>query len=129
MGPNWFSVPVPSTHKDIHINVKELVAVLAAISAWADILSNKEVVLFSDNLTIVQAWTGGTSSSKVLMNLIRKIFLLSAKYGITLHLRHIFGFQNSKADALSRLLIQKFKDLHPVAKENPTWINPAVWSL
>ena len=129
LGPNWFSVPVPSTHKDIHINVKELVAVLAAISAWADILSNKEVVLFSDNLTIVQAWTGGTSSSKVLMNLIRKIFLLSAKYGISLHLRHIFGFQNFKADALSRLLIQKFKDLHPVAKENPTWINPAVWSL
>ena len=63
------------------------------------------------------------------MNLIHALFLFCVRENISLSLRHICGFNNLKVDALSPLLIQKFKELHPRAEEHPTPVDPRIWSL
>ena len=125
----WFSVPWPESYNDIHITVKELIAVMAAVFTWGNRLSNQSVVICTDNLDIVQIWSSGSSSNNYIMKLIRTLFLFSAKENINLSLRHIYGFKNVKADALSRLLVQKFKALHAIADEHPTVVNPLIWSV
>ena len=129
LGSSWFSSKWPQSHKDYHINIKELLAVLAAVFSWSKSLKNKHVVLFTDNLDIVQIWTSGSSKNADIMKLIRALFLFCAKQNIILSLRHIYGFVNIKADCLSRLSIQKFKKLHPSAETWPTPIDPLIWSV
>ena len=53
------------------INIKELLAAMAAIFTWSNLLKNKNVVLFSDNLDIVQIWTSGSTTNSQMMKLIR----------------------------------------------------------
>ena len=126
---HWFSLPWPISHQDLHINIKELLAAMAAIFTWSNLLKNKNVVLFSDNLDIVQIWTSGSTTNSQMMKLIRILFLFCARRNINLSLRHIYGFKNCKADALSRLNISLFKQLHPTAEEEPSQVPTTTWEL
>ena len=102
---------------------------MAAIFTWAKLLENKNVVLFSDNLDIVQIWTSGYTTNSQMMKLIRILFLFCARRNIHLSLRHIYGFKNCKADALSRLNISLFKQLHSTAEEEPSQVPTSTWEL
>ena len=124
-----FSLPLPISHQDLHIYIKELLAEMAAIFTWAKLLENKNVVLFSDNLDIVQIWTSGYTTNSQMMKLIRILFLFCARRNTHLSLRHIYGFKNCKADALSRLNISLFKQLHPTAEEEPSQVPTTTWEL
>ena len=77
----------------------------------------------------MQIWTSDISIKNKLMNVIRALFLCCARENISLSLRHIYGFKNLKADALSRLLIQKFKELYLSTEEHPTPVDHRIWSL
>ena len=125
---NWFSLAWPISHANLHINIKELLAVMAATFTWAHLLKNKKVVVFTDNLDIVQIWLTGSSQNDSLMKLIRILFLFCARNNIALALRHIAGFKNTKADFLSRLQVDKFKAIHPSADETPSPVEPHLWT-
>ena len=63
------------------------------------------------------------------MDLARKIFLISASHNFLVQFQHIPGSDNPIADALSRLQMQKFRELAPDAKPNPTPIPEHLFQL
>lgn len=88
-----------------HINVLEMKAVCLALSHFRESLSNKSVVLATDNSTVVAYLEnqGGTRSFP-LFQLARDILLFCAQHQIVLVVRHIPGHLNLLADSLSRSL-------------------------
>ncbi len=86
-----------------HINVKETVAVIAAIYRWAPTWTNSRVVIHTDNVTTRAAINRGACRNPLLMHHLRLVFNLSVLYNFELHCVHIPGKQNIEADAVSRI--------------------------
>ena len=87
---------------------------------WGHNWPSKKLIFKTDSSTNVAIWSAQSSKSKDLMDLARKIFLISATHNFLVKLQHIPGSNNPIADALSRLQMQKFRQLAPDAKQNPT---------
>ena len=128
-GDYWFSCPWPQKFIPMHINIKEMFAVLAAIFTWGHHWHNKQIVLFSDNTTVCNVWLSTTSKDSDLMFYIRHLFLFSAKRNINLLIKHVPGVVNIDADFLSRLQVAAFKNHHHTALTEPSPINQDIWHL
>ena len=72
-------------------------------------------MMHCDNMSIVQVLTSGTSKSEPLMDLVRKLFFLSAMYHFELSSCYINTHDNDVADALSRLQFSRFVSVAPDA--------------
>ena len=131
-GKKWLYSSWPDNLKDMKefdIQVKELFAIVAAIFTWGESLSNKQIILYSDNLDIVRIWHTGSSKNDCIMTLIRALFLYCASKNINLILRHVYGHLNKPADALSRLQIALFHKLRPRSEPVNSTINADVWTI
>lgn len=124
----WFSEPWPS-HPDRHIACLEFFAVFTAVSTWSYKLSNKQIVVFTDNESIVFIWESGTTKDKPTMILVRELFFVSTKHNIHIVFRHIPGVINVYADLLSRLQVQEFKSACPESSPWPSTIPTAVFRV
>ena len=82
-----------------------------------------------DNLPITQVWQAGTTNCKVLMQLVRKLYLIAAQAGFSISLKHILGVHNPIADALSRFQVTKFRQLAPHTEATATKIPATVTNL
>ena len=89
----------------LHINEKEILAVVLAAQRWAKLWVNRRIVLQSDNMTVVSSLNRGTCKNKLVMQCLRYLFWLSASYNFHLTARHIPGCLNIAADSASRLHI------------------------
>lgn len=112
-----------------HINLRELFAVWAAVFTWGHEWANREVVIFTDNQSIIDIWTSGTCTDKKMMALIRALFFFTAKRNINLLMAHIPGKNNVNADYLSRFQVQAFQRNCPHADPYPTVLAEQVWDL
>lgn len=128
-GNHWFHDTWPQAFKDLLIAPKELFAILAAVYLWKDDLSNKQIILHTDNMACYQVWRFGVAKDPNMMRFMRPLFSLCASHNINLLLHHIPGHDNVLADLLSRSLIQKFREAHPLADLHPTPIPPVVWTF
>lgn len=90
---------------------------------------NKQVLLYSDNLALCMVWRSGTSKDEKIMHYLRPLFLFVAKLNINLLIKHIAGYNNVKADLLSRLQVHRFKEIHPTAQLEPTQVNKIIWTI
>ena len=63
--------------------------------------------------------TSGTSKDQSIMQLLRLLFLSSARYNFKVMAKHVPGKTNSIADALSRFNMQAFFQLAPQARRTP----------
>ena len=126
---HWFAIPWPQQYRGYDIGFRELFAITAAIFTWGDDLAGKQILFFTDNKNAVDLWHSGTSSDKDLMRLLRALFLFCANHQINLFIKHLPGKNNPIADSLSRLLLQRFRQLHPTADSHPTEVNPAIWTI
>ena len=88
----------------------------------------RKILFITDNLPITQAWQKGTSSSGILMTLIRTILMTAAKNNFTLSLQHIPGVNNTAADLLSRMELVKFKFLMPWCETTATIPPNSIWN-
>ena len=61
------------------------------------------------------------------MNLIRKIFLITATHDFQVSFKHIPGICNAISDALSHLQVQLFRQLAPQADPEPTEFPTYIW--
>ena len=86
-----------------HINRKEMFAVSMAIKSNLPFLSNKTVLVQSDNSTVVAylKYQGGTKSKRLLRDTIL-LFQLAAAHNIHLNAQFIPSRYNTVADCLSR---------------------------
>ena len=128
-GKAWLQSRWSERFSLLSIDFKELFAIVAAASTWGSQWEGKRIVFVTDNLPITQIWDTGTTKSKEVMNLVRELFLIAAKKGFSVSMRHIPGIFNSIADALSRFQEHRFRSLLPDADVLPTDIPPTVWNL
>ncbi|MES9879857.1 MAG: reverse transcriptase domain-containing protein [Sedimenticola sp.] len=105
-GTDWFycnwEIDWPQA-RGLHINEKEVLAVVIAARRWADSWGNKKIIIYSDNSVTVASINKGTSRNATVMQCLREFFWLSAKHNFHLTAKHIPGVQNFVADSASRL--------------------------
>ena len=106
---------------------KELFPIYTACFTWGPEWDGKRILFHTDNKTDVAIWTTQTTKSSDIMNMVQKLFLVTAKFDFEIKLVHIEGCLNSLADSLSRMQIDHFRDLFPDAKEESTILDLAVW--
>ena len=87
----------------LHINHKEILAIVLAAKRWAPCWTNHRVIIHSDNQAAVQIINKGTTANEVMMDELRHLFWLSALYNFHLSAVYIEGSRNMIADAVSRL--------------------------
>ena len=109
------------------IDYRELFAIVAAAHTWGHNWIGKRIVFVTDNLPITQIWDKGSTPSPDVMGLIRDLFLVAARTGFSVSLKHIAGVSNPIADALSRFQDTLFRRLLPDARASPTAIPPQAW--
>ena len=132
-GCDWFyfnwkqDLPEAAT---LHINEKEVLAVVLAAQRWAKFWVNKRIILHSDNMVTVASINKGTSRNKMIMRCIRRLFWLSATYNFHLTCRHLRGYLNVAADSASRLhLPGHLQTLLPFTVYSPLWFHMSSQSL
>ena len=113
---------------EFNIDFRELFAIHAAVAMFAYEFEGRKILFITDNLPITQAWQKGTSSSGILMTLIRTILMTAAKNNFTLSLQHIPGVNNTAADLLSRMELVKFKFLMPWCETTATIPPNSIWN-
>ena len=128
-GDSWFSEAFPDQFQDFHINVLEFFAVVSAVFTWGDRWRNSSILFHTDNTGVIHAWEKRSSKDALIMHLIRAMFFFCAQRNIQPSFAHVAGINNSKADALSRFQVTRFRNMAPDADELPTKISPLVWTL
>ena len=129
-GPLWFSLAWPDEyHANLYVGVQELFAIVVATFTWGHEWRDQQILFFTDNSSIVHVWRTGSSSDPALMKLVRVLFLFSARLNINILMKHIPGYANGGADALSRLQVQRFRRLHPGSSPHPSIVPDTVWTI
>ena len=128
-GTYWLSVPWPEPYKSFHINILELFAIVAAVVTWGHEWRDQQILFFTDNSAITHVWRTGTSVDRIIMKLVRYLFLFSARLNLNILMQHIPGHTNLLADALSRLQVHCFRQLVPGAHLHPSSIPPELWHI
>ena len=96
------------------IALLELFAVVVAVDTWSTSMSGAEILVQSDNETVVHCMNKASSKCKWCMSLLRHLTLICLRFQIHLVAHHIEGKINSESDALSRLDIPRFNCLRRV---------------
>lgn len=122
----WFYGPFETDWLKYHISVREFFPIVLAMEIWGESLSNTAVVLHSDNSAVVHVINKNSSKDPHLMKLMRRLMLASLKYNIHFFAEHIPGLYNVAPDLLSRLQIQRFRELFPAMKAEKTSVPQAL---
>ena len=117
---SWISEPFSEVDQAKDITWKELYAIVSACSTWGHLLMRKRLLLYCDNLAVVNIINNGSSKKTDLMILMRTLFYICAKYNIECSASHIAGVRNGIADALSRRQLVRFRLLAPNADQDRT---------
>ena len=132
-GRKWFYGPWPEKWSSLNITFLEFFPIVLALHIWGSAMTNKCIYFVTDNSALVEVINRQTSKHKLIMILVRDLVLTSLKYNIPFRVRHIAGIHNSRADLLSRLQVNQFKQIFPEADELPTQVPdnhlPKSWSL
>ena len=119
----WFVVPFIyefSELKSMSINWRELFAIIVAAETFGSRWSGKRILMHCDNMCVVEVVNSGSSKSVDIMDLIRKLFFVCAKFHFEIRTCYINTKVNDIADALSRLQFDRFCQLAPQADVHMT---------
>ena len=111
------------------IEFLELFALCAGLLTWEKHLTNCRIIVFCDNQSVVDMMNNFTASCSQCMQLIRIITLNGLLFNRRVFVRHVRGFLNRRADALSRLKLDKFRQVAPYMNVYPDKISDKVWPL
>ena len=103
----WFQGHWPphmrlSREQGISIEWQELFPIVVACSIWHPFLAGKRLQFWCDNQSVVSIINSGHSKVPRIMELVRKLVLLSMQHNFLVRARHVPGVSNEVADALSR---------------------------
>ena len=113
-----------------HPSIKylELLGLAAALLTWGEEIRNQQVIVFCDNMAVVNMVNNGVSSCWNCMHLLRLITLNNLINNRRLFTHHVKTAENSLADALSRLSFKHFWHLAPETMSLlPCEILPIIW--
>jgi hypothetical protein len=97
----------------------ELLGLLYAVATFGHLWAGKKITFRSDCLPVVQAIEKGSTPKKKLMQLLRYLHTLAARFSFEFRCVHVSGIDNSIADCLSRNDLQAFRRLCPQANQQP----------
>lgn len=97
-----FAVDMPAAYK-LHINYKEVCAVVQAVSRWAPYWKGKHVVVHTDSTVTKAIINKGRSRNSYVNSLLRKMAWVCAKMNCSVSAVHVAGSVNLFADSISRL--------------------------
>jgi len=118
----WFQLEWSTDWKHMDIMAKELVPIALSCALWGALLPNKILEFKCDNRGLVDVINKGSSKERVVMHLLRCLWLFSAFHEITIRASHVPGVLNTAADMLSRNRAVRFLCDYPWAACNPTLI-------
>lgn len=121
-GDEWFSEPWPPATLAWATSMSwmELIPILAACALWGPTWAGRRITFHCDNSGVVGACDKGWSRDSRLMSLLRQTSYLAATHSFVYRVQHVAGHDNSTADALSRLQLDRFRALQPAARPTPT---------
>ena len=111
------------------IFVREFFGIWVAVRTWGYLWVNKQILIHTDNMAAKDIWEKGTAKNKVIMLIVRVMFMYAARNNINILLKYIPGKKNVLADLLSRLQVTEFLHLHPNANAVPTIVPEEVWQV
>ncbi|KAK6178270.1 hypothetical protein SNE40_013075 [Patella caerulea] len=125
----WFSCPWPDDlnlgQDDMSIAFMELVPIVTCATIWGHNMWAKKRILFHcDNMATVGIINKERSKSHNIMKLMRRLTWCAIKFNFVLHAVHIKGRYNILSDCLSRLQVEKFRELDPLSEQHPTATPP-----
>ncbi|XP_029466048.1 uncharacterized protein LOC115095888 isoform X2 [Rhinatrema bivittatum] len=130
---NWCAERWPEEWRDEglikNINFLELFPIVVALSIWGKKLVNKKVLLWCDNLGVVQVINRQSAKCPRVSELLRELVFLCLKCNVTIRARHVPGEHNVIADALSRFKWQEFRKLAPGANLEGDPFPAHLWQL
>ena len=112
-GSTWIQGKFPASWGDVNIAIKELLPIVLAVRLWSDQLSNKRLLLFVDNMSIVHCINKLSSKEPTIMKLLRQLVVTAMSNNIHIAAKHIIGRHNVIADLLSRFQTSKARILAP----------------
>jgi hypothetical protein len=124
MGYEWFFGRWEGNWQGQSITLLELYPIVVAVETWSQKLANCCVEFHSDNQAVTIIINKQTSKDEQIMVLVRRLVLTCLRYNILFQAYHIPGVKNILADALSRLQVEEFRRLAPLAAKQPTPIPP-----
>ena len=98
----WLQCPWNGAWEDKGIAAKELLPIILAMAMWGHCWRESQVLVYSDNMSVVNIIAANTSKDKTIMHLLRSLHFICAVYNVNLRATHIQGVKNSAADAISR---------------------------
>jgi hypothetical protein len=90
---------------------RELYAVVIAAATWASKMRGKKIMYFCDNIAVVHILRSGVSKDVHLMELVRELFFIAADFGFEWSSEYLNTMSNGVADALSRIELDRFRNL------------------
>ena len=132
-GPEWTYAQLDYAFCDKakpSIEYLELFAVLVAVLNWIKLFSNRRIVLFCDNESVVHMINNLSSNCKNCMVLIRLMTAECLFRNVRVFTKHVRTHDNGTADALSRLDLSRFWNLAGSAMNPyPSGIPSAIWPM
>ena len=111
------------------IEVLELFALCAGIFTWQEKLANRRIIIFCDNMGVVNMVNNNASKCKHCMYLLRLLTLNNLLHNRRISVKYIKSRDNILSDALSRILLEKFKKHGKHMNSNPDTIHQDMWPL
>jgi hypothetical protein len=105
---------------ELSIAFQELYPIVVAAILYGKDWGQKRILFHCDNQATVFAINKARSGSPAMMQLMRRLALVAAKYNFAFAASHIPGAKNLIADSLSRLQLNLFHARAPDANPLPT---------
>ena len=115
--------------RGISIEWQELFPIVVACTIWHPLFKGKRLQFWCDNESVVSIINSGHPKAPLIMELVRKLVLLSMEHNFLVRARHVPGLSNEIADVLSRFQMQRFWALAPDADQFPCTIPPSLMTL
>ena len=131
-GSHWCYGEWPKEWLGQNIAIREFYPIVLSLMLWSDHIRDRCITFFTDNEALVHVINKSTCRDTSLMIFVRKLVLVCLRHNILFKAKHISGFKNTLADALSRLQIERFKKLAPAYMDPmptaiPSHLLPANW--
>lgn len=126
---SWLQIKWPRDLQDWAIAAKELFPIVVAAMVWGKRWAGQSIMVHCDNQAVVEVVNSGYCKDPIMMQLIRCLFFISARFEISLRAIHIPGHLNTGADAISRNNLPLFHSQVPRARPAPTPIPHALMDL
>ena len=118
----WFSCRWSSNQLGWDIVAMELYPILISVDLWGHLWKGKCLVVRCDNLPTVAAVNKAYSKIPVISDMLRVIMFLSLRHNFHMKAVHVSGKFNIISDSLSRLQVERFRQLAPAANPEPCTI-------